>query len=61
MEGRSDRRDKKRKRREAERVANMDPEQKAKEEEWKDLLEQAKQQRLEKEMLEKEEMVAFDI
>jgi ATP-dependent RNA helicase DDX55/SPB4 len=50
-EAKDSRRAKKRKRKEAERQANMGPEEKAKEEEWKELLERAKKQRLEKEQL----------
>jgi ATP-dependent RNA helicase DDX55/SPB4 len=54
QEERATRRDRKRKRREAERQARMAPEEKAREEEWKELLEKAKKQRLEKEKLEEE-------
>lgn len=53
------RRDKKRKRREAERQAKMAPEEKAKEDEWKELLEKAKKQRLQKEKQHNEEEEEF--
>lgn len=43
------RRERKRKRREAEREAKMAPEEKAREEEWKELVEKVKKQRREKE------------
>ncbi|KAF8246915.1 DEAD-domain-containing protein [Wilcoxina mikolae CBS 423.85] len=54
QEERASRRDRKRKRREMERQAKMAPEEKAREDEWKELLEKAKKQRLEKDMQEKE-------
>jgi ATP-dependent RNA helicase DDX55/SPB4 len=53
-EQKAGRRERKRKRKEAEKLAKMNPEEREKEEEWKELVEKVKKQRIEQEAQSKE-------